>query len=317
MTRRPAILLALAAAFASAAGAAALAQTAPAPQSTTAAPAEVQNRIVVTGRKLRDYVEKFVGQVADPTPEHGYARFESAVCVGVESAPNEHLQNLVDRVSEAALEVGLKTEGPGCQPNILIVFAPNGKALASRLVKERPAMFRPYGGSEGTTHGLAALDAFARSDAPVRWWQVSMPVDWQGRPAIALPQTGGSSTGDGSTQYPSGVMGANSFISSAVRDELQTTYVIVDVGRLRGVTWTQLADYLAMVALAQVDPSASPAAYDTILNLFADGTPPAGMTDWDRSFLHALYDVDLQKVPRAQTGALVAAMTHDRKKAGE
>ena len=52
-----------------------------------------------------------------------------------------------------------------------------------------------------------------------------------------------------------------------------------------------------MVALAQVDAEADTAAYPTILNLFADpASAPAGLTDWDRSYLTALYDAELNQL---------------------
>ena len=73
--------------------------------------------------------------------------------------------------------------------------------------------------------------------------------------------------------------------------------VIVDSTRLQGVSRDQLADYIALVSLAEIKPLAQikpvPDLADvpTILNLFA-GAPqaaPAGLTDWDQAFLKSLY----------------------------
>jgi len=60
-------------------------------------------------------------------------------------------------------------------------------------------------------------------------------------------------------------------------------YVIVDQQRLNGVTWGQPAEYVAMVALALIKPTAHLGDAPTTLKLF-DGSPqppPAGMSAWD------------------------------------
>ncbi len=56
-----------------------------------------------------------------------------------------------------------------------------------------------------------------------------------------------------------------------------------------------VADYVAMVALAQIDPQADTARFSTILNDFpAQGAPTralqASLTDWDEAYLHGLYE---------------------------
>ena len=67
--------------------------------------------------------------------------------------------------------------------------------------------------------------------------------------------------------------------------------VIVDQTRLQGVSRSQLADYIAMVGLAEIKPDAHLTEAPTILRLFA-GAPqaaPAGLTDLDQAFLKSLY----------------------------
>jgi hypothetical protein len=50
-------------------------------------------------------------------------------------------------------------------------------------------------------------------------------------------------------------------------------------------------DYVAFVALAQIDAQARTEGYSTVLNLFSSATnPPAGMTAWDEAYLDGLYD---------------------------
>ena len=98
-------------------------------------------------------------------------------------------------------------------------------------------------------------------------------------------------------------------IHNGTRDDLRNVIIVVDATKLAGTTWQQLADYLAVVSLAQVDPDASPAAYDSILNLFSNPAAYSGLTDWDRSYVRALYEFDQERRVEAQEGDLVSKMT--------
>jgi hypothetical protein len=76
--------------------------------------------------------------------------------------------------------------------------------------------------------------------------------------------------------------------------DIHRAIVAVDQTRLPGVTRGQLADYVAMVGLAQLTADLQLGDSPSILKLFS-GTPQAasaGMTDWDEAFLKALYDTD-------------------------
>ena len=67
--------------------------------------------------------------------------------------------------------------------------------------------------------------------------------------------------------------------------------VVVERGRLAGISQDQFADYIAMVSLARVKHTAHFGDAQTILKLF-EATPqaaPVSMSDWDRTFLRMLY----------------------------
>ena len=73
----------------------------------------VGDEIVVRGRRmneiksdLRIEVDKFVNQVAAPTPERGYARWHRRVCVSIQNLERNAAQYLVDRISRLAADVG-------------------------------------------------------------------------------------------------------------------------------------------------------------------------------------------------------------------
>ena len=152
--------------------------------------------------------------------------------------------------------------------------------------------------------GLAALDDFANSERAVRWWHVSLPVDSRhGTPAIALPE---AKTCSDLHCPPHIAVAGPSRVHSGIRDDLQYVIIIVDVTKLTGTTWQQLADYLAVVSLAQIDPKTNPTGFDSILNLFDNPAAYSGLTDWDRSFVSALYLFNQERMPRAQRNEIVS-----------
>ena len=68
--------------------------------------------------------------------------------------------------------------------------------------------------------------------------------------------------------------------------------VLVDTRSTGKVTVAQLADYISVVSLSQIDLSADLGGIDSILQLCAQprpDVPPAGITEWDYAFLNGLY----------------------------
>jgi hypothetical protein len=281
--------------------------------SRTEAP-DVGDEVVVRGRRmseieagLRIEIGKFIEEIAAPPAGRGYARWQRRVCVGVHNIERTAAQYLVDRVSRLAADVGLEPGEPGCQPEVIIIFTTDGKQTASFIAQNQTLLLRPSG--EGGMHrGLEALREFAESERPVRWWHVSMPVDARhGTPAIHLPQHNSQPPDQ---QHPTINVAGPSRIHSGIRDDLRLVVIIVDGAKLKGqgTTWEQLGDYLAFVSLAQVDLGADPAAFDSILNLFSNPGAYSGLTDWDQSYIRALYAYDQERNPRRQRNELVSQM---------
>ena len=68
--------------------------------------------------------------------------------------------------------------------------------------------------------------------------------------------------------------------------------VILDIDQIGGVSGQQLADYVAMVTLAQIDPEADTSRYASILNVFDAPDSAVGLTEWDQAYLRGLYDAE-------------------------
>lgn len=284
-------------------------QTTPAPESE---PAIRLEDVAVTGRPLSSLIERFVGEVAAPNPDRGLARWRSGVCVGVANLRNEAAQYLVDRVSTVAADLGLRAGHPGCSPNLLIIAADEPDRVSEELVTRHRGALR-MGGS-GMDRGGTALRAFQTSDRPVRWWQVSMPVDNQtGERATRISgecdrDCGAASVGGSSYRFAPNInIFAASRLSTQIVDDIFRTIVVVDVNQLSRVNIEQLADYIAMVSLAQIDPAADTSRYASILNVFADPEGAEGLTDWDKAYLTGLYDTNRTRLDRRASRLEIAS----------
>lgn len=254
--------------------------------------------VLVEGVRLRSVVENFVGEVAAPaTGDRGPARWNGPVCIGVVNLKADVAQFIVDRASDVARELGLSAGEPGCSPNVLIIAAADGRAVADGIVGARRRTFSP--GGSGMTRSLRALEAFRTSDAPIRWWHVSGPVDSEtGQLATRLP----------GEEAPQTAVSRASRLRTDIRDDMFRVVIVVDITRTANLTWSQLADYCSLIALAQIDPEADLAAYDTILNLFEDQSV-AALTSWDMDYLHALYRIEQNRLASgARRGELTDLM---------
>lgn len=299
-----AAIAALLALQASAQTAAAAAATSSGPQADAGQPVD---EVVVRGRRmsevkaeLQDYALSFVRQVVALPPGGGYARWNGGVCVGVHNLELSAAQYIVDRVSRQAADLGLEAGAPGCRPNVMIIFATNPTTVAAYMVENEPKLFRPANAVCCMDLGYDALQDFEQSDAPVRWWHVSMPVDARtGQRAIRLPQD---------DAIPVIAVAGPSRIHGGIRDDLSRVLIIVDATQLTGTTWQQIGDYLAVISLAQINPKADPSAFDSILNLFTNPAAYSGLTDWDRTYLRALYSMDQERTHGHQRNEVVSQM---------
>jgi len=285
----------------------------------TADASQSVDEVVVRGRRLseiesdlRIYIDKFLDEIAKPARGRGYARWHRSVCVGVHNLETTAAHYVVDRVSRLALDLGLEPGEPECTPQVNIVFATNAKETASLMVERQPRIFRPMAGFAGTDLGRAALEEFAKSERAVRWWHVSLPVSaHNGGLAIEVP----AARLCGQPYCPPQVtVEGPSRIHNGTIDELWDVIIIVDATKLTGTTWQQLADYLAVVSLAQINPKADPAEFDSILNLFSNPAAYSGLTDWDRSYLQALYTFDQERVGPAQHNEIVSYIADKERK---
>jgi hypothetical protein len=234
--------------------------------------------LVVTARPAPETkaIEAFVATVADETGSKRLGRWDRKVCPGVMGVRPQYAQILIDRIAASAVEIGLEVGEPGCKPNMLILGTAESDKLTKELVKEYPDAFAKY--DDGIRASKKSFEAFMASKAPVRWWHVTRRTTADGQQyskgdQVRVREVGRLRTGS--------------------REDFDRVIIVMDVTRMGRLRISSLADYIAMVALAQVDPKAEITGVSSVLNLFTDRAagvePVAGMTEWDKAYLKGLY----------------------------
>jgi hypothetical protein len=261
------------------------ASSAHAEQATPTSPPPVaEQEVVVTGQRTEEAVRAFVGQIAVAVRgADQLARWDGKICPGMSGMKAAYARPVLDRLATHAYRVGLDVGEPGCKPNILILVTPRPDEAAKDAVENNRDVLGWHAQRGQLTQGRDGLREFMDSDAPVRWWHVSR-----------ITNSDGSSVGDSSTGDAQNVrVYTAGRVRKPTRQEFGGVFIIVDANRIGGLPLGSLADYLSMVALAQLDPGTDTTPYPTILNIFngvVGGQPDvAAMSTWDLTYLRGLY----------------------------
>ena len=87
--------------------------------------------------------------------------------------------------------------------------------------------------------------------------------------------------------------GVDTLLTHVTALGFSSVIVVIDKTRVRGVTYGQLAAYVALLGLAQINPEEHEGTVPTILQLFqGSGHPPQHLTAWDRALLYGLYNTN-------------------------
>lgn len=265
-----------------------------------ATPAHAQRQdeddIVVTAPELEEAARAFAREVSTPPArENQLARFEQSICPGVVGLGARQGQYIVDRIAQRALQVELQVGEPGCQANVLVIVTPDAAAAARALAQEELYLMANYGVRENlSTRGAEALTDFVETSRPVRWWHVSQTETADGD-VLGHTNPYGRPTGMFSQDFRGAEVTRPQLsnfgrLARTTQQAVRNVVVIVDAQQSAHVRLDALADYIAMVALAQTDPRADTSSYDTILNLFGDvASESAGLTEWDLAYLQGVY----------------------------
>jgi hypothetical protein len=105
---------------------------------------------------------------------------------------------------------------------------------------------------------------------------------------------------DGLIIFPGGCPAtppAGTLLHHGAVQELTSVIIVVDGRQTTEINMGQLADYIAMMGLAQIRVQADTGTAPSILHLFQGSDPqPLGLSPWDEAFLHSLYTTDQSSV---------------------
>jgi hypothetical protein len=281
-------------------------------------------------------VHNYVVSLTTPTRTRSpMPRWYQPLCLGVVGMQGPQAQALNDRIGEVAEAVRLEVEGPGCRPNVLIHFTRDAPTLARNIANQSNLV--SANNSTGNSAGDAALQEFIQTQDAVRWWHVSRT----GADGVSIGRSSQSNGEQERTRIqewagPGGLDGGLSAEQDAeyqaqeqTSDQVSNGARVRDMSRVRGgvmemmdyviividadqtshTTVGALADYIAMVTLAQINPNAETAGAPTILNLFSEGAHPSELTSWDLAYLRGLYaSSDTPRNTRQQEGQIVRRM---------
>ena len=211
--------------------------------------------------------------MAGPGLVESLARWNVPVCVATAGLTAAEADFVAKRIGQTAADANLPVGGPACGPNFAVIVTAEPEKLLKAWWAEEHRLFN-------RDRGAGGVNRFIQTDQPVRVWHNACNAP-SGIPAHAFST---------SEHCGSGSETGSRLSWSAVR-AIYTAIVVVDFDQIEGLTFGQVADYIAMVGLAKIQPNPELGDVSTILGLF--GTNGAdrkkGLTVWDQSFLNAVY----------------------------
>ena len=257
--------------------------------------------VTVNGQKLapEDKLQDFVRSYA---AHSGFAakmaRWKAGICPIVAGLPEAHSKFVIERVRQVANQVGAPVAAAGCKSNIDIVFTLHPQVLLDGIRKKNRVLLG--------YHEAGEEEQLATVSHPVQAWYTTQTVDLQGSTSIddKLRNHGGfyidSPMGP---LYPQifvpdapAVHVTGSHLGDGLASELFHVVITIDLARVQGQTVGALADYVAMLSLAQTLSFEACAPVLSITNLVSqgcdDGLKAESVTANDLAYLQALYRID-------------------------
>jgi hypothetical protein len=252
-------------------------------------------------KALERQVNSFVTGIAVTPRDQSLANWQTQtpICFLVAGLPREGGEYMLTRLSKIAASAGAPLAPEHCKPNFYVVVTSQADALLKAWGKRDTRMF---GDADGTS-----IHKFLNATVPVRAWYNAELYNSDGTPL---------GNGEGQSNFDiSQIRTQLNAVATRIRfndvRNLSSVMVIIDAPHAKGITFGQLAAYVAMVGLAEIRVDArTSAAPSSILQLFSgSATPPPGLSAWDEAFLKALYHTE--HLDQHQISAINTSMVQD------
>jgi hypothetical protein len=242
---------------------------------------------------LHDFIQAYTA----PSPASGkVARWKDGICPIVTGLPPAANKLVTERVRQVAGMVGAPVGAARfCKPNIDIVFTFKPQLLLDEVRTKTPVLLG--------YHDVSQEKALATVIHPVQAWYTTQTVDVYGTTYVddRLSNHGGYRTAtqygvvfvpDARVEHTTGTRLMDNGLSS----ELYHVIIVIDLAKVDGRTIGALADYAAMLSLAQTQTFEICQPVASITNLVSPGCAAAvktnDITDNDLAYLHGLYSID-------------------------
>ncbi len=281
-------------------------------------PTTDDSTIEVIGRRqseeqARKEANDFVRRTGVASGENPVARWTAPVCPAVLGIQPEYAAIVERKMRSIAASADIEVAPLPCKTNIVVSFTTNASAVIQRIAKKSPRRI-----AEVPVPERAAL---FKGSAPVRWWYTTQVTGTDGMSTTGdAPLASAGTAEGGGSALALGAQTVQAYSSSIIRTQavraLRSATVVIDVTLSDGVPLDAVAAYAAMVAFAEVKPSQTPPP-NSILSLFNQADKPAFATDWDISFLKALYSIPAARAGWKQRRMLVGRLLSDAEEAGQ
>jgi hypothetical protein len=235
---------------------------------------------------LRLKVDHFVTSVAIQPWGDALFRWTKPICPLVAGLPKAQGEFVLARISKAAIDAHAPLAGRVCHPNLFVVATDNDP---DPLLKKWWARDRYMYNFQ--TVGIEAVEQFIHSTRPIRvWYNTYQGCDNDAAATSALAYIlAGLGPPNGGPTGCRATFGSR-IVSMSTGSDVSSAIIVVDGRQMKNVNLGQMADYIALVGLADVRLDAGSTPVPSILELFGHGTSLQGLTRWDRALLYSLYN---------------------------
>jgi len=250
-------------------------------------PARPDTVTIETGkeREIKRQISKFVAGAVFTYMNDSLERWNTPICPLVAGLPKERGEFVLARVSEIARDAHAPLGPEHCRPNLYVVVSDNPDDLLKKWSKRDINLFN-------TCNGMGYVRQFMRSRQPIRaYYNARFSSEGADHGADLLELEGLRFDFSANGCMASG--GMDTRLRYGAVQKLTSVIVVVDSRQTTNINMGQLADYVAMVGLAQIRLEANTGTAPTILGLFRDTQQqPPGLSPWDQAFLRSLYTTD-------------------------
>lgn len=281
-------------------------------QAPSGAPATNLPTVTINGaQELERRAHRFVTSEILQAQGESIMRWNKPICPLAAGLPRMFNDYIETRIAEIAHAASAPVAGKDCTADLYVIATYDPELFLKKLWARAPEMY-------DTRSELGGIHRFLKSKDPIRvlfnselHCRVNSIDGGKSSDMMAIFQGGGGAQVNTTSSYFCG--GGGSRLSYSAVNSIQSALIVVDMTRMKAVTTRELADYVAMIGLADIRPDADAGDVPTILRLFQHPSqPPEGLSTWDRSLLYSIYNTNQASVlqmPEMET-RVVDAIAH-------